>query len=418
MCDPKQRSIRRTRSNILASLAATCSLVGFAGNALASEAFQETNLVTDDQAFLTGLGYAPAANVDPALVNPWGVSYGPGSPFWVSDNNSGVSTLYSGTGAKIPLTVTIAPPNGAPAGTSATPTGQVFNATAGDFDVLAGQASSKVAFIFATEDGTISAWNPGVNLNASVLKVDNSASGAVYKGLALGSTGSGNFLYAANFNSGKVDVFDKNFSPIGGFSFTDPSPPPVPAGTPAGQNWAPFNVQTLNGHLFVTYALQNAAKHDDVAGTGNGFVDEFNLDGTFVKRITTGGVLDSPWALDIAPAGFGQFANDLLVGNFGDGTIDAFNLVTDAFVGSLLDVNGHPIVLGDLWALINGGGGSGGDPNSVYFTAGVQDEAHGLFGQLTFVPEPGSLALYAAGFAGLLWFGRRDRFGPGGAVRA
>jgi len=199
--------------------------------------------------------------------------------------------------------------------------------------------------------------------------------GAVYKGLAIAAGDNGPLLFAANFRHGTVDTYDKNFNLVN--SFTDPS---VPAG------FAPFNVQVLDGKLFVTFAQQDDMKHDDVAGAGNGFVDEFNLNGTLVQRIASNGPLDSPWGLAIAPQSFGRFAGDLLVGNFGDGTINAFNLKNDHFAGTLLGADGKPIVIGDLWALTTGNGGSGGDPNSIFFTAGVKDEAQGLFGSLA--PDP------------------------------
>jgi uncharacterized protein (TIGR03118 family) len=284
------------------------------------------------------------------------------------------------------------------------PTGQVNNISpnATDFQVSGG----KSAFIFATEDGTISAWRNG--LPGAVKLVDNSAAGAVYKGLAIGSNGSAFFLYAANFNSGKIDVFDHNFASVAlSGNFADPNPPPVPAGTPAGQSYAPFNVQVLNGNLYVTYALQDSAKHDDLAGSGNGFVDEFDLNGNLLQRVATNGPLNSPWGLDIAPAGFGAFANDLLIGNFGDGVIDVYNALTNLFVGQLDDASGNPIMIDGLWALSNGTGGNGFDPNQVYFNAGINEESDGLFGSLAIVPEPGTLSLLGAGLVVLGVTGRR-----------
>gem|GEM_PF-5726159 len=258
--------------------------------------------------------------------------------------------------------------------TPATPTGDVFNAAGTGFDISSGGVTASSVFIFATEDGTISGWNPTVNSGSSVLAVDNSqgGKGAVYKGLAIGQTSNGPMLYAANFRNGTVDVFNKDFQQVN--SFTDPK---VPAG------FAPFNVQVLDNNLFVTFAKQDSAKHDDVAGSGNGFVDEFDLNGNLMQRVASGGPLDSPWGLAIAPSGFGQFANDLLVGNFGDGTIDAYNLKNDQFVGKLLDANGSPITIGDLWSLVPG---SGSNAQKIYFTSGVQNEAHGLFGFLTATP--------------------------------
>jgi uncharacterized protein (TIGR03118 family) len=322
--------------------------------------FHQTNLVSD----IPGL----ARSTDVNLKNPWGLSSSGTSPIWVSDNNAGVSTLYKGDGTAVPLVVTIPAP-GAPTG--GTPTGTVFNTTP-DFPI----GASKALFLFATEDGTILGWNGGAS---ATIKVDNSAvpnaeNGAVYKGLALGTAGTNNYLYATNFRSGKVDVFDKNFQPatLAG-SFSDPN---LPAG------FAPFGVQNLGGQIFVTYAKQNAEKHDDVSGPGSGFVDIFGTDGTFVRRFASGGTLNSPWGLAMSPSTFGNFHNDVLVGNFGDGRISAF---TPAGVlrGQLKSETSAPIQINGLWGLRFGNGGSGGDPNTLFFAAGINDETDGLFGTIT-----------------------------------
>jgi uncharacterized protein (TIGR03118 family) len=354
----------------LAVHGAAALAVGFGlGPANAATTFNVTNLVSD--------GFVPAAVTDSSLINPWGISSGPTSPFWVADNASGVSTLYSTSGAKVPLTVTIPPPGGA-VGTGS-PTGTVFNGAASDFHLTAA-ANSGAAFLFDSEDGTISGWSPKVSMTSAILEVDNSAggAGAVYKGLAIGSVAGQQFLYASNFRSGEVERYDSSFSLVN--SFTDPN---------VASGYSPFNVQVLGGNLFVTYALQDAAKHDDVAGAGNGYVDEFSLSGAFEKRLVSlGGQVDSPWGLDIAPSSFGSLAGDLLVGNFGDGTISAFDATTGAFQGQLLGADGKPFEEGDLWALSTGNGGAGGDPSKVYFTAGLSDEAHGLFGSISAVPEP------------------------------
>lgn len=330
-----------------------------------STTFQQVNLVSD----IPGL----ALHTDPDLVNPWGISHSPTSPFWVSDNGTGLSTLYNGAGTKQALVVTIPPPAGSPAGTTAKPTGQVFNSTA-DFVVTNGTTSAASRFIFATEDGTISGWNPTVDPTHAILAVDNSASGAIYKGLASGANASGNFLYAANFHAGTIDVFDKDFHQVQlAGSFTDPD---------IHRGFAPFNIQNLGGKLYVTYAKQDADGEDDVAGPANGYVDIFDTNGNLLQRLATRGRLNSPWGLAFAPASFGAFAGDLLVGNFGDGRINIIDPVTGEFLDQLRDANNRPITIDGLWALIVGNGGNGGDVDKVYFTAGPNDEAHGLFGSL------------------------------------
>jgi uncharacterized protein (TIGR03118 family) len=342
-----------------------------ANHGLATSAFvHQTNLVSN----VPGL----AQTTDPNLVNAWGITASATSPFWVSDNGAGVSTLYNGAGQPIPLVVTIAPPGGSPPGTLAAPTGAVFNPT-NDFVVSKGTKSGKALFIFATEDGTVSGWNPGVDSTHSILGADNSASAAVYKGLALGSTLSGNFLYATNFRAGTVDVFDKNFKPatLAAGAFTDPL---VPIG------FAPFGIQNIGGLLYVTYAKQNAARHDDVAARGNGFVDVYDTSGTLLQRVAAGGRLNSPWGLAMAPPTWGRVAGDLLVGNFGDGAINVFDPVTGDWRGGLKTETGAPLRIDGLWGLRFGNGGNAGSPNTLFFTAGPNGEQDGLFGSLTQVP--------------------------------
>jgi uncharacterized protein (TIGR03118 family) len=332
------------------------------------DVYLQNNLVSD----LHGQG----ARFDANLANPWGISFSPTGPFWISDNHTGVVTVYNGQGepapAANPLVVTVPPPAG---GTPpSAPTGQVFNMTA-DFTLA---PSRPALFLFGSEDGTISGWNPAVEPARAVIKVDNSGSGAVYKGLAMGSSINGNFLFAANFHSGKIDVFDKNFVPVnspGGF---------VDAGIPAG--FAPFNIQNIGGQLYVTYAKQDADQHDDVSGPGNGFIDVFDTSGNLQRRFASQGTLNSPWGMVVSPPNFGEFSNALLVGNFGDGRINAFNISTGAFLGQMLEPSSRPLVIPGLWGLTFGNGGAGGDRNKLYFTAGIpgsgQLEDHGLFGEI------------------------------------
>ncbi|MGE5224033.1 MAG: TIGR03118 family protein [Omnitrophica WOR_2 bacterium] len=330
-----------------------------------STTFNQVNLVSD----IPGL----ALHTDPDLVNPWGLSHSGASPIWVSDNGMGVSTLYNGAGTKLALVVTIPPPAGSAPGTTSKPTGQVFNGTT-DFVVTGASGSGPARFIFATEDGTVSGWNPAADPTHAILAVDNSASGAIYKGLAIGANASGNFLYAANFHAGTIDVFDKDFQPVQlAGSFSDPD---------IHRGFAPFNIQNLGGKLYVTYAKQDADREDDVAGPSNGYVDVFDTDGNLLQRAATRGRLNSPWGLAIAPPSFGAFAGDLLVGNFGDGRINIIDPVSGEFLDQIRDANNRPITIDGLWGLLVGNGGNGGDVNKVYFTAGLNDEANGLFGSL------------------------------------
>ena len=354
--------IKRVPSVVFMILAGTIAATGDGLNN-----YIETNLVSD----LPGV----AAQQDANLVNSWGIAAGPTTPIWVNDNGTGVATIYSGSGTPASLVVTIPPPSGTP-GPSA-PTGIVFNSTS---------SFGGSHFIFDTEDGTVSAWTSGTT---AVLQATAPA-GSVYKGLALGNNGSGDLLYAANFGLGRVDVFDSNFKPAtvpGGFS--DPN---LPAG------YAPFGIQNIGGNLYVTYALQDAAKHDDVAGPGHGFVDVFDSNGNLIRRFVSQGALNSPWGLAVAPSTFGALAGNLLVGNFGDGTINAFNLTTGAFQGTLDASSGSPLVIDGLWGLEFGNGTNGQDVNSLFFTAGIPGptgmlEDHGLFGSISTTPEPGTAGL-------------------------
>jgi uncharacterized protein (TIGR03118 family) len=333
--------------------------------------YQQTNLVSD----LPGV-----ANVtDTNLVNSWGIVHSPTSPFWIADNGTGFSTLYNGAGTPFPpgspLVVTIPPPANSPAGTLAAPTGVVFNGTSG-FVVSNGTTSKPAPFIFSTEDGTISGWNPVVNPTHAILAVDNSTQSpsAVYKGLAMGSNATGTFLFATNFRAGTVDVFNSSFKQVSlAGSFSDPNLLP---------GYAPFGIATIGGDLYVTYALQNAAKHDDVAGPAHGFVDIFDTNGNLIRRLVTRGRLNSPWGLAMAPANFGRYSNDLLVGNFGDGRINAIDPATGDFLGQLRDAGNSPITIDGLWGLDFGNDHNAGPSTTLFFTAGLNGEADGLFGSL------------------------------------
>jgi uncharacterized protein (TIGR03118 family) len=353
-----------------------------------SNRYVVTNLTSDIP------GVAP--NTDPVLQNAWGVTFTPNaSPFWISDNATGCSTLYDGQGAiqalqvKLPLPGGSVPatackhadPNNPPNPTPAAPTGLVWNQTSGTTGFLVPGTNLLATFIWDTEDGTLSAWTGGLTAaDQAVLAVDNSP-GAVYKGLVFGVNAKGVFLFATNFRAGTVDVFHPASSgSTNGFyepvttdgGFTDPK---IPAG------YAPFGIQNIDGSLFVTYAKQNAAKHDDAAGPGRGFVDVFDTDGHLLRRFASRGPLNSPWGVARASYAFGRFSGEVLIGNFGNGQVNAFDSDGN-FLGALRDAKGKPLAVDGLWTLTLGGGRNS-NSNTLYFTAGPNGETDGLFGTIT-----------------------------------
>lgn len=355
-------TVRRLKLALLAAVALTTVPAG-------ADFIKTTPLVTDDPAA------NPAAITDASLVNAWGISDSATSPFWVSDNGTGVTTVYrvapgSNAITKLGLTVTI-PGDGSV-------TGQAFNGAAGT------GAFNGDNFLFVSEDGTVSGWRGAIGTTAEVLQAGSAAN--IYKGTTTATVGGHAYLYSANFASGQVDVLkgDAGAPDLAGH-FADPT---LPSG------YAPFNVQVLAGHIFVTFAQQVAGSNDEAHGAGLGFVDEFDTNGNFIARVASGGVLNAPWALAIAPAGFGVFAGDLLVGNFGDGHINAFDLASMSFDGVLKDMNGNPLAIDGLWGLAPGNGAAAGSTGDLYYSAGPGDESHGVFGALSFVPEPASVALF------------------------
>jgi uncharacterized protein (TIGR03118 family) len=331
----------------------------------AATAYLATDLVSDQA------GVAPIQ--DPNLVNAWGIAVNPAGAFWVSSNGKDLSTIYTGDVNNNPLTnapLEVSIPGGAP-------TGQVFNNTA-DFVVISGASSAPAVFLFASESGAVTGWNPTVPPpppSTAAQTGFQASDGAIYKGIALANDGTGNFLYLADFHNAKIDVLNGTFqkTTLAG-NFTDPN---LPAG------YAPFNVAAIGSSLYVTYAKQGAGAKDEVDGKGLGFLDVFDLNGNFEKRLASRGALNAPWALVQAPAGFGTFAGDLLVGNFGDGKINAFDLTSGAMVGTLSSSPGHPLVIDGLWGLTFGNGTTVGGANTLYYAAGPNDESHGLFGKIT-----------------------------------
>lgn len=361
-------TLRMITHRLGAPLVFALGLVAASTTQAAGGFYQQRNLVSD--------GFIPADHVDANLVNGWGVAFNPFGAVWVANAGTGTSTLYDGAGNVLSLVVQI--PTAANTGGTGSPTGIVFNASTG-FAVSKGSTSGASRFIFATEDGVIAGWAPNVDLTHALSAIDNSATGAVYKGLALSAGGSGSLLYASDFHNAKVDVFDSAFRPVllSAGAFTDPSLP---------RGFAPFGLQAINGNIYVSYAKQDADRHDDVAGKGLGFVNVFDPNGRLLRRLVSHGRLNAPWGMTLAPAGFGKFSNRLLVGNFGDGKINAYDLATGQFVGRLKGLDRKPIQIDGLWGLAFGNGFLGQSVNTLFFAAGPGGEQHGLYGRIDIAP--------------------------------
>jgi uncharacterized protein (TIGR03118 family) len=327
-----------------------------------ASAFATRALVAD-----SGTG---AEHTDPRLVNAWGIAFNPTGFVWVANNGSATSTLYDGNG--VPQTLVVAIPPGS-AGPSS-PTGIVFNSGA-TFQVTQNGVSGGSAFIFASENGTLSGWSPAVNRTNAIVAVDTGAGGAVYKGLATATFSGASYLYAADFRNGRIDVYDSTWNRVTlpGGGFTDP-------GLPAG--YAPFGIQAIGGRIYVAYAQHAAGSADETKGSGLGIVDVFDAGGALMKRLVTGGALNAPWGLAMAPANFGGASNLLLVANFGDGKINAYKADTGAFAGTLSRAGGAPIVIDGLWGIAFGPGVNSQPTNTLFYTAGPGDEAHGIYGRI------------------------------------
>jgi uncharacterized protein (TIGR03118 family) len=331
--------------------------------AASPNSYQVHNLVAD----VAG----QADNTDGNLVNGWGIALSPTSPMWVSANGTGKSTIYNGLGIAAGISpVTIPPVSGTGQGV---PTGIVFNLGAGSKpnDFLVAGAGTAASFLWATEDGGIAAWAGGASATIKFVATD----GAVYKGLAMAGDGVSHFrLYAADFHNGKIDVIDFSFAKIsvpGGFA--DPTIP---------EGFKPFNITNIQGDLYVAYALKEEDEDDEVAGPGLGFVDVFDADGVLIRRVASRGKLNAPWGMALAPSGFGKFSNHLLVGNFGDGTINAYDLKNATFAGQLRTTNGQVLKIDGLWGIAFGNGFQQQPTDTLFFAAGPDEENAGLYGKI------------------------------------
>jgi uncharacterized protein (TIGR03118 family) len=352
----------------------------------AAMGFTDTALVTDNDTVV-----ATALTIDANLQNPWGIAVAPGSPFWISDNNNNLSTLYSGIGANETQGVTgsasvgVAIPASA-AGVQAKPTGQVYNGNGG-FMITTSMGQESALFIFDGEGGTIAAWAKDSGATAVTAYDDgvaNAGNHAVYKGLAIGAVGGATYLYATDLHNNKVDVFDTNFSKPAAMQgkFVDPN---IPAG------FAPFGIAALNGNLYVTFAKQDSAMNDEITGAGLGYVDVFDFSGNLISQFASAGPLNAPWGIAIAPAGFGSLQGDVLIGNFGDGMINIFTPNGTALAnaeGPLMSSAGQPFVFPGLWSLVFGNGDSDKPVTTLFYTAGFANQTDGVFGGITLTSTP------------------------------
>jgi len=349
---------------------ASVALTLLAGASVAHDNDHERFAYSND--VLVSNGAIAAPFTDPNLVNGWGVAFNPTGFVWVSDADSGKSTLYDGTGKPQALVVSIPGPGGA----MGHPTGIVFSGGA-DFVVTNGATNGPARFIFATEDGTIAGWAPNVNATNAFTAVDNSAEEAVYTGLALSGNGVTHLLYAANFRGARVDVFDGAFKAVeveGGFKDSR-----LPRG------YAPFGIQAVGGDIYVTYAKQDESGEEEIQGPGLGIVNVFDPEGHLIRRVATRGVLNAPWGIALAPASFGEFAGALLVGNLGDGRINAFGPRSGKFLGNLRGLDRRSIRVDGLWGIAFGNGIAGQKTNSLFYASGPNDEEDGAYGVINVV---------------------------------
>ncbi len=360
---------------LAASLVACGGSGGYGGSAIAvmppppsTSTFAAKSLVVDVAA-TPPYGSDTTRQIDANLINPWGLAFNPQGFVWVANNGTSSSALYDGNGVAQTLVVTL--PAGASAGIR--PTGIVFNGST-DFKLSQGGLSGAGAFLFAGESGVIAGWAPSVDRTHSVIAVDNGAQGSIYKGLAIASYAGQNYLYAADFHNNRVDVFDASFTrtTLPG-SFVDPT---LPAG------YAPFGIQAIKDRIYVSYARQDANAEDEIAGPGLGYVVVYDTAGNMVKELIAGGMLNAPWGIAMAPNNFGTFSGALLVANFGDGRINAYDSASGALLGALTGANGLPLVFDGLWGIAFGNGLNNQPTNTLFFTAGPGQEAHGVYGRI------------------------------------